>query len=925
MPGFDVAQWSAVSALLDELLELDDAARAARLAVLRTQDDKLADLAADLLERSGTLDEDGFLSGGVAQWAQASSLAGEMLGPWRIVRPLGEGGMGTVWLAARDDGRFEGLAAVKLVALGRANDVGRERFAREGRILARLTHPNIARLLDAGVARDAQPYLILEYVEGEPIDRYADAHQLTVPGRIRLVLAVASAVAHAHHNLVLHRDLKPSNILVTADGTVKLLDFGIAKLIGDDAPEATQVGKRAYTPEYAAPEQVQCDVVTTATDVYGLGVLLYLLLAGRHPTSVANEAPVDRLHAIVHREPPRMSTVVRDDPALAARRRTSPAELARSLAGDLDTIVEKALRKHPAERYAGADALADDLLRHLRQEPVHARAPTTLYRGTRFVRRNRTPVALAGVALVALVAGIAGTWTQARRATEQAVVAQTQRARADREARAASEQLQFALRKLSLADAVNDLDDFLLADAAPGGKPLAVGDLLARAERVVESQPAGADDANRVAMLVAIGTQYASLERKSRARDVLRRAYEASRALSDPSVRSAAACSYAQVLGNDDDRALADAMFTAALAELPPEPQFVRDRLACHWRAAEVAAHRDDPQDAIVHAETAQRLLAELPLPSAPWALRVLMTLGEAYRVSDRFPEAIAAFERAHDALRSLGRLDTETASTLYNNWALALQFSGRPHEAEALFQRALANSTAGGKSDVSPMLMLNYSRVLTRLARNDEADAWASRADAAARRAGDTRVVDQGLLVHARIYQQEHRYAEADAAVAQAIARYKRMLPPGHVAFAAIDLQQGDIAEARGDISAARRAIDRATARFEGRAPDAYLVRESLRRRASVLAAEGRFDEARAAARAAIAADQQEYAGNVPSAYRGSSWLVLARLEARAGRPAEAQAAGTSATRDLCAALGGDHPECREARRLATTGGAGP
>ena len=922
MAELDTARWAAVSALLDELLDLDDATRTARLDAVRTHDADLADFTARLLARAGTVDADGFLAGGVAAWSPPSSLTGEMLGPWRLVRQLGEGGMGTVWLAARDDGRFEGFAAVKLLAVGLGNQAGRERFAREGRVLARLAHPNIARLLDAGVARGDQPYLILEYVEGEPIDRYADARRLPVRARIRLVLAVASAVAHAHRNLVLHRDLKPSNILVDADGTVKLLDFGIAKLIGDDAPEATQFGKRAYTPEYAAPEQVQGEAVTTATDVYGLGVLLYILLTGRHPTGTPGETPVDRLHAIVHRVPARMSTAVRDDPAAAARRGTTPRELARRLAGDLDTIVDKALRKRPGERYAGADALAEDLQRHLRQEPVHARPATALYRSTRFVRRNRAAVTLAGVAVIALLAGIAGTWTQARRATEEAVVANTQRERADREARAAGEQLQFALRKLSLADAINDLDDFLLADAAPGGKPLAVGDLLARARRVVESQPAGADDADRVAMLVAVGTQYAFLDRHAEAREVLARAYEASRAISDPSVRAGAACSFAMVLGSEDDRSTADALFAAALAELPQAPQFTRDRLACHWRAAEVAAHRDDPQAAIAHARTAERLLAELPLPSPPWALRVQMTLGEAYRVSDRFPDAIAAFERAQDALRVLGRLDTETASTLYNNWALALQFAGRPREAEALFRRALSNSTAGDMSDVSPVLMLNYARVLMRLGHNDAAETWARRADAAARAAGDTRVIDQGLLVHARIYAQQRRYPDAEAAIARAAERYRRSLPPGHIAFAAIDLQRAGVAEARGDVATAMRDIDRAAAGIAGLPHDGYVAPEILRRRATLLAASARYDDARSAARAALALDTQFYAPGVPSAYRGSSWLVLAHVEDAAGRADDARAAADHAAHDLCPALGDDHAECAEARQLAASRG---
>jgi serine/threonine protein kinase len=296
----DVEHWTRFRALLDELLDADVPQRVARLSEVRVTDPALADAVAALLDRQSAVDAEAFLEG--SAFPVATQLAGRKLGHYTLERPIGHGGMGAVWLARRSDGRFEGTVAVKFLNLALLAGAGAERFEREGRLLARLEHPNIARLLDAGVDAD-QPYLILEYVDGDVIDRWCDAHQLGLIDRIRLFLDVLAAVGHAHSHLVLHRDLKPANILVTPAGAVKLLDFGIAKLLDgpDEAPrrELTEVSGPAFTPAYAAPEQVQAGGVSMATDVYALGVLLCELLTGTHPTSAFARTPVDRLRALI--------------------------------------------------------------------------------------------------------------------------------------------------------------------------------------------------------------------------------------------------------------------------------------------------------------------------------------------------------------------------------------------------------------------------------------------------------------------------------------------------------------------------------------------------------------------------------------------------------------------------------------------------
>jgi tetratricopeptide (TPR) repeat protein len=316
--------------------------------------------------------------------------------------------MGTVWLARRSDGRFESDVAIKLLDSSLVGHAGEERFAREGSFLARLRHPHIANLIDAGVSPSGQPYLVLERVEGLHIDRYCDEQRLDVPGRIRLFLDVLEAVAHAHANLIVHRDIKPSNVLVSTGGAVKLLDFGIATLLASDtgardATMLTREGGRALTPEYAAPEQMLDEPITTATDVYALGVLLYVLLCGRHPAASAT-SPAHLVRAIVDAIPARPSDTAASIDDAARVRSTTPERLRRTLRGDLDTIVAKALRKKPAERYASVTAFADDLRRYLQNEPISARPDSLTYRGAKFVRRHARAVAAIAVVVITIAA-----------------------------------------------------------------------------------------------------------------------------------------------------------------------------------------------------------------------------------------------------------------------------------------------------------------------------------------------------------------------------------------------------------------------------------------------------------------------------------------------------------------------------------------
>ena len=421
--------WTEALAEFERLLAHGTRTREDALRALRQDRPALYPQVATLLEAHDHLRQaGGFLeSGAVPVEAPTERRARDHVGVYVLDKPLGEGGMGEVWRARRGDGLTQQAVALKFLHAHLARSSARERFLREGRILGQLEHPNIARLLDAGIEPPATPYLVIEYIDGERIDRWCDAKRLDIDARIRVFLQVCDAVAHAHAHLVVHRDLKPSNILVSTDGRVKLLDFGIAKLVeagegrGEET-ELTRLGGRALTPEYAAPEQVLGQPVTVATDVYSLGILLYLLLCGLRPYANDDTSPLQLERAVLEEQPTTPSRMRTRDPVdarvHAECRGTTPDRLRRRLAGDLDTIVLKALKKAPAERYASVPGLAEDLQRFLDHRPVLARPDSLLYRARKYVARHRVGVAAGTLAVLALVGGLSVALWQARVARE---------------------------------------------------------------------------------------------------------------------------------------------------------------------------------------------------------------------------------------------------------------------------------------------------------------------------------------------------------------------------------------------------------------------------------------------------------------------------------------------------------------------------
>lgn len=441
-------EWQRVKDLFQEALDLDSVERAPYLERLRADVPALAREVESLLEahlKAGTaLDTPGYVHANFGEEEEHDPWIGRKIGPYQAIARIGQGGMGAVYRAVRVDDHYLKQVAIKVVRGGFATGQHLRRFKNERQIMASLDHPNIARLLDGGTTEENIPYLVMEYIPGDPIDEYCDKHRLGIAQRLKIFVQVCAAVQYAHQNLVIHRDLKPANILVTADGTPKLLDFGIAKLLEPElffqtvSPTATLM--KPMTPEYASPEQVRGQVITTASDVYSLGVVLYQLLTAHPPYALEGRAPLELARAITTLEPEKPSMVVCQEREVhahagAVRRLTldevsharsvRPAILRRQLRGDIDNIVLKALRKEVDRRYAGAQQLAEDIERHLHGLPVQARPDTISYRAVKFVRRHAAAVVGAAAVFLALVAGIMITLREAH-------IANVQRARAER-------------------------------------------------------------------------------------------------------------------------------------------------------------------------------------------------------------------------------------------------------------------------------------------------------------------------------------------------------------------------------------------------------------------------------------------------------------------------------------------------------------
>ncbi|HEX7049937.1 MAG TPA: serine/threonine-protein kinase [Longimicrobiales bacterium] len=620
------------------------------------------------------------------------SMMGARIGAYRLEELLGRGGMGEVYRAQRVDEQYHREVAVKVVRSGLGADEVSRRFRIERQILANLQHPSIATLLEGGVTPDGQPYLVMEYVRGVPITEYADAHRLAVRERLRLFRTVCEAVQYAHRNLVVHRDLKPSNILVTAEGRVRLLDFGIAKLLDPEdagAMAARTADTLVFTPGYAAPEQLQRQPITTATDVYALGVLLYELLTGARPFDAST--PLEFYHAVCNREPSPPSALLETGSGrirsagtsaadVAAVRHTRPRDLARQLRGDLDHIVLMALRKEPERRYASAGQFAEDVTRFLDGRPVLARPDSVGYRLRRFIGRNRAAVTLASLAAASLVFGLLGTTWQARRARAEAVQAAADRDRAER------------LSALLV-------DMFRMSDPnSTRGETVTAREVLARGAERIADDFAG-DPESQADLLAEVGRIYENLGLFDDASGQLERALELRRTVhGEAHPRVAESMTRLAELriqqGREAEAVGLARTATAILREHgragEPHPALAEALLALGG-ALRLAGSPEATSEASEAYTEALSLLRRSANPDDARIAQALYGLAVAAHGQGEFDRADSLLERSIERYARLGGAPHPEMATSLNELGTLRMIRRRPAEAEPLFLRALA------------------------------------------------------------------------------------------------------------------------------------------------------------------------------------------------------------------------------------------
>jgi len=654
--------WRSLSQLLDEALALPEVERTAWVAKLAEEHATLKPLLEELFAHPAsvsTADLVGTLPAFALPEEQAERAAGTIVGPYRLIREIGRGGMGTVWLAARIDGLLKREVALKLPILAASRATLAERFAREREILAPLVHSNIARLYDAGFAEDGQPYLALEYVAGEAITSYCDRGALVMDKRVELFQQVLSAVQYAHANLVLHRDLKPSNILVTPQSEIKLLDFGIAKLMTTGAAHETaltQLAGRALTPDYAAPEQVSGAPLTTASDVYALGVVLYELLAGVRPYRLKRGSKAEIEEAILTQEIARPSTAISDE--AAAKRSTTLKRLKRHLAGDLDTIVLKALAKSPTERYPTADAFAADIARYLRGDAVLARRPSRARVVLRFLRRH------------AIASGIVATFAAALATTSVVALLKAHDETLQRER----------------ADTIRDFLRNVFTQNDPQqseGAKLTAAELLSRSGQRLEKEFAG-DPHTKALLLTEIGGVYVGMGQPEDARPY--------------------------------------ATHSVELLE-PTRERYPEDYLVAVNMVAESLTEADAHAEAVAWVDRYLPFAIAHRTPDSTWVGRLLERRGWAKSQLGENDDAERDLQQALVELEAAKATNTSPYSGALSDLGVVFLDRGDFRHALEMFQRAgVVQQTATGVLKIDPLVnRLNIARVYFNLRDIDE------------------------------------------------------------------------------------------------------------------------------------------------------------------------------------------------------------
>ncbi len=824
-----------LSRLFDEVVDLDHDARERVIAERCAGDPELETEIREVLAADSTGDPGAFLSGVVASEAATLpvvDLKGRELGSWRIVEPLGEGGMGTVYLADRADGEYEARAAIKLIRGGIPSPLLTERFRAERQILAGLSHPGVAQLLDGGSTEDGTPYLVMEYIDGEPITDWCESNDLDVDERLDLFLKVCDSVAYAHRALVAHRDLKPSNILVNREGEPKLLDFGIAKLM-EDIGEGDGITQSygVMTPAYASPEQVTGERAGVSADIYSLGVLLYELLADQLPIDTKGLTPVQLISRVTQEVPAVLSSVV-DDPI---RRRR--------LTGDLDAIVSRALRKEPDQRYVSVEALAEDIRLHRNGLPIRARNDDWRYRTGKMVRRNAGVVSGGALLLILGVTFAINAVLQARAVAAERDRAESQRVAAERvstfleELFTEADPNQATASELSVRELLDrgadrvlvglDEEPEIQADLATvmgrvyrGLAEYDAAQPLLDSALAIRQRTAGVDRADLANAYVERGALAYELGEYEEALDFHQRALELWQALSESgsSIEIANALDWVSVSQQELSRyEEAEANARAAIAmyrQLDPEPN--ADLASGLTSLTDVLRTANQLEEALVVGQEALDMTRAVYGSDHPEVAAALNQMGSTLRQLGRPEEAIPLVEEGL-AIRSAaygGQPHVEIGASL-GNLANMLMAVGRYDEAVERRLESFETLRAVVPED-HPYIVASLNSVAGTLAaagRSDEAEAMYVRAVDAHRRvlpAGhpNTAFPLTGL---GRIYLEDGRFAEAERLFREAYENRAGALPEGHWHIAASGLELGRALDGLGRLDEADRHLTEA------------------------------------------------------------------------------------------------------------------
>ncbi|HEX6899755.1 MAG TPA: serine/threonine-protein kinase [Thermoanaerobaculia bacterium] len=892
--------------LFDDLADLPPPDRDRNLAALAGEDPALAARLAQLLAADG--ESGGFIDRPAVELLgdDAPLPAGTRIGSWRLLGLLGRGGMGEVYLAERDEGTFKQQAALKLIKRGMDSRAIVRRFLRERRILSRLDHPGIARLLDGGSTADGRPFFVLERVEGIPITEFCRGR--TLEASLRLVQDVCAAVDSAHRRLVVHRDLKPANILVTADGAVKLLDFGIAKLLANDesheeeeAAPLTQLDARVMTPAYAAPEQILGEPVTTATDVYALGTLTFELITGTLPRTRDHRSLQSTAGELSRQTVERPSAVLRRAPGEESRC------LARRVAGDLDLVVLTALHRDPARRYASAAAFADDLARALSGRPVQARPDTARYRLRKFVGRNRLAVTAAALGLAALVSGLGlALW--------QADAARLAARRADAEARRAGQVKAFLLSVFEQSDPDRSR-----------GENVTARELLASGARRIETELAG-EPVMQAEMLDAVARSEANLGLIDAALEHARRAL----ALREAALpRGDARIAASRVLLGNATRlhgeiGAARPILERALAETLAARGADSLETAEARRALAQTLHRPEDQPRAItllrqSLATTRRLRGDDDARTA----EILQELGVFLEQAQRYEDAEKAYRQALGRLmHALGPGHPKVAMAQADLAGLLDRLS-RPDEARGLLERAIATQRAvyGPRHPDLAQTLFSYGLLLLGQQR--------PAADGPLREALGFYGTDRYEGAHCLRYlglsaMNRQSYQEAAGLFARAAAIYERTLGLDDAQHWRALANLGWAHQKLGRIGLARRELATAVTHIEGlTGPESYELRLPLKQLGETLSKAGAHDEAIATLERVRRLEEKLF-GTIRHREVAGSDLLLARARIARGAPGDREAARRTLDEALAIFSGLSHQDplyseiLNESRRLA-------